>query len=162
MQATNRLSRLIGLCFRLPESWRMPAATFLFGSAVKFFRTAGTRITELDNQRVVMRLRNRRKVQNHIRGVHAAAMALLAESATGLVVGLNLPDSKLPLLKSMKVDYVKRASGDLTAVATLSDAQLRAIREDDKGDVSVAVSVTDAAGNQPIVAEFIWAWRPKS
>ena len=32
---------------------------------------------------VVMTLRNRTRVQNHIKGVHACGMALLAESATG-------------------------------------------------------------------------------
>ena len=39
---------------------------------------------------------HRRKVQNHIGGVHATATALLAETATGMVVGMNLPDEKLP------------------------------------------------------------------
>ena len=31
------------------------------------------------------------RVQNHIKGVHACGMALLAESATGAVFGMNLP-----------------------------------------------------------------------
>ncbi|MBI2379343.1 MAG: DUF4442 domain-containing protein [Gammaproteobacteria bacterium] len=161
MQATNRLSRLFGYCFRLPAAWRLPAAGFLFGSAVKFFRTAGIRITALETGRVSMRIANRRKVQNHIKGVHATAMALLAESATGLVVGLNLPDDKLPLLKSMKIDYVKRAEGDLEAVAQLDAALLARVRGEERGEVLVPVRVTDSAGNEPIVAEFIWAWRPK-
>lgn len=161
MQASNRLSRLFALCFRLPTAWRLPAAGFLFGSAVKFFRTAGIQITELDPARVGMRIRNRRKVQNHIHGVHATAMALLAESATGLVLGLNLPDNGLPLLKSMKIDYLRRAEGDLSVVASLSPEQLYAIRTEERGEALIAVSVTDSAGNQPITAEFVWAWRPK-
>ena len=36
------------------------------------------------------------QVQNHIKGVHACAMALLAESATGAVFGMNVPDSAIP------------------------------------------------------------------
>ncbi len=159
--ASNRLSRLFARCMSLPGPLRMWAATRLFGGAVKFFGTAGTRIVSFDPRKVVMVLRNRRKVQNHIRGIHATAMALLAESATGLVVGLNLPDDKLPLLKSMRIDYVKRAEGDLRAEATLSDEQLQAIASEPRGEVLVAVNVTDSAGNVPIVVEMIWAWRPK-
>lgn len=161
MQAINRLSRLFLWCFRLPTAWRLPAAGFLFGRAVKFFGTAGIEITELSQARVAMRIRNRRKVQNHIRGVHATAMALLAESATGLVVGLNLPDDRLPLLKSMQIDYLKRAQGDLQAVASLSEAQIKAIRNDERGELDVPVCITDSAGETPISARFVWAWRSK-
>ena len=34
------------------------------------------------------------QVQNHIKGVHACAMALLAESATGAVFGMNVPGKR--------------------------------------------------------------------
>ena len=63
-------------------------------------------------------------------------LALLAESATGLVLGMSLPDDKLPLMKTMKVNYVKRANGDLKAIATLSPEQLRAIENDERGDIA--------------------------
>ena len=41
----------------------------------------------------------------------------MASAATGFAVGMNLPDDKLPLIKTMKVDYVKRSQGDMKAVA---------------------------------------------
>ena len=41
-------------------------------------------------------------------------------SATGAVFGMNLPDDKLPLLKSMTIDYTRVAKGDLRGVAALS------------------------------------------
>jgi len=100
-------------------------------------------------------------VQNHIKGIHAAAMALLAETATGFVVGMNLPDSKLPLLKSMKIDYVRRSTGDMRAVAELTPQQIQSIVNDDKGEVVVKVMVTDAANVQPVECEMTWAWVPK-
>lgn len=64
------------------------------------------------------------RVQNHIKGVHACGMALLAESATGAAFGMNLPDEALPLLKSMSIDYVRVAKGDLRAIATLTEVSL--------------------------------------
>ena len=48
-------------------------------------------------------------------------MALLAESCTGFIVGINLPGDKLPLIKRMELNYVKRATGDMTAVARLTE-----------------------------------------
>ena len=48
-------------------------------------------------------------MQNHIGGVHAAAMVLVAENTTGLVVGMNVPDAGVPVVKTLKVDFVKWA-----------------------------------------------------
>jgi acyl-coenzyme A thioesterase PaaI-like protein len=88
-------------------------------------------------------------------------MALLAETATGFVVGMNLPDDKLPLLKSMKINYVRRSSGDMRAVAELTPQQIQTILNDAKGEVTVNVKVIDAANEQPVECEMIWAWVPK-
>lgn len=62
-------------------------------------------------------------MQNHIKGVHAAAMALLAETATGFLTGLHIPDNRILLIKSLHVDYLKVVEGGLTATATLSTEQ---------------------------------------
>jgi acyl-coenzyme A thioesterase PaaI-like protein len=109
----------------------------------------------------VVSIRNRRPVQNHIKGVHAAAMALLAETASGFLVGMNLSDDKLPLIKTLKVDYLKRTKGDMRAVATLSEEQKQQIYHQPKGEVSVSVIVTDESGEEPIRCEMLWAWVPK-
>ncbi len=122
---------------------------------------AGLSFEELSAERVVVSIRSRRNVQNHIAGVHAAAMALLAETATGFCVGMSVPDDKLPLIKSMHVDYQRRAQGGLRAVAQLTAEQREQILTLEKGEVRVAVTVTDESGREPIAAEMIWAWVPK-
>lgn len=71
-----------------------------------------------------MSIRNKKNVQNHIGGIHAAAMVLSAETATGFVFGMSVPDSKLPLIKKMNIDYVKRSTGNMRAVTSLSDEKL--------------------------------------
>ncbi|MFX6755288.1 DUF4442 domain-containing protein, partial [Acinetobacter baumannii] len=78
---------------------RIRAVSLIFGNVVPFVGTSGLRYEELTYNRVVVSVRNRRKVQNHIKSVHAAAMALLAETASGFVVGMNLPDDRIPLIK---------------------------------------------------------------
>jgi len=93
--------------------------------------------------------------------VHAAAMALLAETASGMVVGMNVRDDCLPLCKTMRVRFRKRSTGGLTAKASLSGEQRSLMAIDTKGEVVVPVTVTDEAGEQPIECEFVWAWIPK-
>jgi acyl-coenzyme A thioesterase PaaI-like protein len=115
---------------------------------------------QLTPQRVEIAVANQRRVQNHIHGVHAAAMTLLAETATGMVVGMNVRDDCVPLAKELKVAFKKRAQGALHAVATLTDAQCALMQQTDKGELTVAVQVTDESGAQPIECEFIWAWIP--
>ena len=88
-------------------------------------------------------------------------MALLAESATGFVVGMAVPDSAVPVIKSMKVEYKKRAKGAMEAVATLDAETIERIETTPKGEVLVPVTVTDETGNEPIQCEMIWAWTPK-
>lgn len=161
MSFSNNLSRVVSKFNFLPPPLRGTVISGIFGRVVPFVGTSGLRYEELSAERVVVTIRNRRLVQNHIKGIHAAAMALLAETATGFVVGMNLPDDKLPLIKSLKVNYLKRAQGDLRAVATLSAEQVAQIRNTPRGEVSVAVMVTDESGEEPISCEMIWAWVAK-
>jgi acyl-coenzyme A thioesterase PaaI-like protein len=157
----NQLSRNVARFQGLPAGLSPWLTSFALGNVVPMVGSAGLRFEELSNERVVVSLRNRRKVQNHIKGLHAAAMALLAETATGFCVGMNVPDDKLPLIKTMKVDYLKRAQGDMKAVAQLRPEQIQQIRTQDKGEVTVPVSITDESGGEPIQCEMVWAWVPK-
>ncbi len=56
--------------------------------------------------------------------------------------------------------FKKRTQGAMRAVAVLTDAQRALMQKSDKGEVTVAVQVTDESGNEPIECEFIWAWIP--
>lgn len=157
----TRLARAIARVERLPAPLRTWARSFAVGRVIPFVGTAGLRIERLDHERCVILLPNRRKVQNHIGGVHATATALLAETATGMVVGMHLPDARLPLLKSMGVRYLKRAEGAVRAEAWLPPADAARMLSDEKGDVVVPVTVTDAADTVTVECEMCWAWVTK-
>ncbi|NMM81582.1 DUF4442 domain-containing protein [Acidovorax sp. SRB_14] len=128
--------------------------------AVPFTGTAGIRFDVLTPERVEVRIANEHKVHNHFGGVHASAMNLLAETATGMAVGMNVRDDCTPLAKEMKMAFRKRATGGLRAVATLTPEQCAAMQASDKGEVTVQVTVTDEAGVEPVECEFTWAWIP--
>ena len=157
----NQLARQLAKFSGLPDALRPGLVSFLLGNIVPMVGSARLRFEEVSTDCVVVTIRNRRRVQNHIKGVHAAAMALLAETATGFCVGMNLPDDKLPLIKTLKVDYLKRAQGDMKAVARLRPEQIQQILTVEKGEVTVPVTITDESGQEPIACEMVWAWVPK-
>jgi len=157
----NQLARQLAKFSGLPDALRPGLVSFLLGNIVPMVGSARLRFEEVGTDCVVVTIRNRRRVQNHIKGVHAAAMALLAETATGFCVGMNLPDDKLPLIKTLKVDYLKRAQGDMKAVARLRPEQIQQILTQEKGEVTVPVTITDESGQEPIACEMVWAWVPK-
>jgi acyl-coenzyme A thioesterase PaaI-like protein len=157
----NRMTQMVERLNRFSPALRYFLLSKSFGRVVPFFGTAGIRIEELSHSQVVMTLQNRRKVQNHIRTVHAAAMTLLAESATGILMGMNVPDDKYMVIKSLHVDFQKKASGAMQAVAKLTPEQVRSAQNDAEGEILVSVSVSDASGNEPVACQMLWAWKPK-
>ncbi|MCF2948084.1 DUF4442 domain-containing protein [Paraglaciecola aquimarina] len=157
----NPLRKFVDFANRRPawlSSWLI---TKVFRFKVKLAGTTGIEMLHTDGKTVTYRQKNYRKAQNHIGSVHAAATALLAESCTGFIVGINLPGDKLPLIKRMDLQYIKRATGDMTAVASLTDEQIKLMQSTDRGEVSVAVKVTDSTGIEPVICEMLWAWVEK-
>ncbi len=157
----NKLSRMVRKVNALPSRFHSFLLTKLFTSQVKFAGTAKLKIEQISHEQVVVSLANRKRVQNHIGGIHAVAAALAAESASGIVFGMNVPDSHLPLLKSMTMQYTRRMQGAIRVEANLTDAQRESISRDEKGDLLVAVTLTDESGQQPIECQMNWAWTPK-
>ena len=157
----NRLNRVMNKLDSLPAGWRTGARSFIIGKIIPFAGTASCRVEKLTNNECVVKIKKRRKVGNHIGTLHAAAMALAAESATGFVTAMNVPDSRVLVTRNMNLTYLKRTKGDLTATATLSDADLERLRNEERGDISVPVVLKDAEGTESVTAEMIWAWTPK-
>jgi acyl-coenzyme A thioesterase PaaI-like protein len=145
----------------LPGPLKSRAFSLVFGRAVKFFGTAGLRFTTIQPDCAVVALKNIKAVQNHLGTPHAMAMGLLVESATGALVGLNVPDNCVPVIKHVGIDYLKRAKGNLVAEARLTPEQIELIQTTEKGEIDVAVTLTDSEGKEPIFAQMIWAWTPK-
>jgi acyl-coenzyme A thioesterase PaaI-like protein len=157
----NKLNTIVSNINSLPLFLRSKALTTFFGKMVKFTGTTGIKIEELTNTRAVITLKNRKSVQNHIGSVHAVASILIAESATGYMVGMNIPDTSVPVIKTIRADYVKRAKGDMKAVATLTEEQVTDMQNLEKGETIVPVVVTDTEDKEPIMMEMVWAWTPK-
>lgn len=157
----NVLLRAVNIIDRFPLLMQPFLLSSLMGRVIRFAGTSGLRIEKLKANECIIVLANRKKVQNHIGSVHAAAMALLAESATGFMTALSIPNERMIVLKSMSLEYGKRASGDMKAVAYFSDEQLCYIRDTEKGDIDVPVIITDSNGVETVKVTMVWAWALK-
>ena len=108
MTRPSALATFVAKTEKLPKAVQKLALTLMMRNGVKMVGTSKIDVLELTHTRVHLRIQNRRIVQNHIGGVHAAAMALLAETATGFVASMNIPGDRLPLLKHMDVKYINQ------------------------------------------------------
>jgi acyl-coenzyme A thioesterase PaaI-like protein len=126
---------------------RWPAGHWLFSRAVCFkapyFASIAPRIELLEPGRCVARLRQRRRVTNHIGTVHAIALCNLAELSGGLMVDASLPPSMRWIPKGMTVEYLRKAVGTMRAIATPAQAIVEAAAG---YDLPVDVAVTDPGG----------------
>lgn len=160
LHSPNRLERQLERLDEVPAFARTWFRSVVLRRALPFAATAGLRFIEMSQQRTEVGIKSRHKVHDQTGSIHASAMNLLAETASGMAVGMNLRDDCLPLLREMKMAFKSRAAGSLRAVAALSDAQRAAMRASDHGEVTVPVSVTDEAGDQPVECELVWSWMP--
>jgi len=157
----NKFRKIISKVNKAPSGMRSFLLTKIFCSKVKFAGTVSIKLVSVSHTKTVLTLENKKKVQNHIGGIHAIAAALLAESATGIVFGMNVLDSCVPLLKSMTIHYQRRMQGNLTAIAKISESDVQLIENSGKGCLMVSVEITDESDQQPIVCEMEWAWVTK-
>ena len=114
--------------------------------------TIGARVEEVRPGYARVTLRDRRRVRNHLRSIHAIALINLGEIATGLAVLSTVPANMRGIVLGIQTDYVKKARGNLPATA---DFQLPELVEENT-PCEVTAQLRDEAGET--VAEVRATW----
>ena len=163
---SNQFTKLLSVTKYLPAGARSSILSKAFGKVVPYVGTTGVYYETVEPNQVVVSLNNVKAVQNHIGSVHAVAITLLAETATGFVLGLNLPSDRVLLIKSYSVNFYRPIKkGQMAAIASLSDEQRLDILNTPKGEMVIPCVIQDRESDSdrdPIVVEMTWAWIPKS
>ena len=134
---------------------RLPFGRTLFsimiGQMAPYTGTMGARVLELGPGYSKWTLKDRRKVRNHLRSVHAVALVNLAEVASGTAMLTALPPGTRGIVTAISMTYLKKARGTLVAECkcTLPD-----IAGDTRYDVHA--DVRDESGD--IVAKGTVNW----
>ena len=113
---------------RLLALWRrvapLPAGRWLFGLVVRrmvpYTGSLGARVESLEPGNAVMSLRDRRGVRNHLRSIHAVALANLAEFVSGTAMLTALPKGTRGIVTHLEIEYFKKARGTITGRASVT------------------------------------------
>lgn len=108
-----------------------------------YFGSISPVVEALEPGRCVVRVRQRRRLQNHIGTVHAIALCNMAEMAGGLATDATIPAGTRWIPKGMSVRYLKKAVGVLRATALVPSIADAALAQ----DLHALVEVRDAAGD---------------
>lgn len=136
--ATHRIPVMGGKIFSLVFSQKAP-----------YFATIRPTVTELRPNHCEVRIRNRRRVHNHIGTVHAIALCNGLEMAMGALAEVTIPSDKRWIPKGMEVAYTAKASSDITCIAETDQEQW------DTADGDLPVRVRGVRDDGMVVVEGV-------
>lgn len=137
----------------------LPGGRWLFsrllGLMVPYSGRLGARVVTFGSGHVVVELRERRAVRNHLNSVHAMALANAAELASGLAMLGALPPTVRGILTAFDIDFQKKARGRLLVE---SRCEVPHVTEDE--DYLAEATITDAEGDTVATARATWRLGP--
>lgn len=146
---------------RLETAWArlspLPGGRWLFarllGRTVPYSATIRPRFLLLEPGRARVEIRERRRLRNHLRSVHAIALANLGELASGLAMTLALPRDARGIPIRIEMEYLKKARGRITAEGRAAPPA----RVEGETEAEAVAELSDGDGD--VVARMTVVWR---
>ncbi len=114
----------------------------LIGRIAPYTGTIGAQIVELSEGHSKVMLEDRPAVRNHLKCIHAVALANLAELAGNVAVAFSMPSDARFIVAGLSIDYKKKARGRITAQGMCPQ-----IANNQKAEYAVQVTMRDEAGD---------------
>lgn len=127
-------------------------------SPIEYVNMACLEPEVLEERHVRLRLPAKPLHMNHVGTVYAGSMFTIAEIAGANLFMCTYGDAYIPILKSVKVQYMKPAMGDVLVDLTIDEETAREkivpIAERGKGDYLLDVPLMDEGSQQVALAQF--------
>lgn len=124
---------------------RVPGGSRVFsklvGRAAPYTGTIDAHIVELRDGYAKVVMRDRPGLRNHIRCVHAIALANLAELTGNVAVAYGLPDDARFIVAGLSIEYLKKARGPIRGICDCPTPETSA-----KQEYPVLVRLVNEAG----------------
>ena len=89
----------------------------LIGKLAPYTDTIRAEVIHLEAGHAQCRIREHRRIQNHLKSIHAVALVNLIEQTTGLAMLSGTPPGMRGIVTHLEVDYIRKARGVLTAMS---------------------------------------------
>ncbi len=133
---------------------------------IPFNKPHGFRVLEISDQEVKTYIPYKRKNFNHIKGLHATALATLSEFTTGLML-LNVLGTRnyRIILQRLDIEYHYQGKMDATANFKVTEQWLkekicRPLEHQNSVILPCPVLIHDIQGNQLTTATIYWQLKP--
>jgi acyl-coenzyme A thioesterase PaaI-like protein len=121
---------------------------------IPYTGTIRSTVEEIGPGHAVVSMQDRHGVRNHIKSVHAIALANLAEYAGNTAVAYSLEPNSRFIVSGMTMEYLKKARGTITAEGTCppsipaekKEYIVEVVMRDPSGDVVARSTLTTLVG----------------
>lgn len=139
---------------------------FFFDRMVPFNLPHKFRITYIGDNDVKTLLPYRKRNLNHVKGLHACALATLTEMTSGFMLAVKLDPSKFRLiLRRLEIDYMYQGKMDAVCEFSLTPEWMKdniydPLSNADSVDIIADVKIFDVKGNQLTLGKAHWQVKP--
>ncbi len=144
------------------SSFGLKKLNFILAYAIPFNKPHGIKISELKDYSIQASIPYKRKNLNHIKGIHACALATTSEFASGFLLMTQLDFSKYRLImEEINMVYHYQAKKACVAKSDLSaewfqDNIINPLQSQNKISIINEVNTFDSEGNHICTAKVKW------
>ena len=147
-----------------PNKWQLKFLNNVFRFIIPFNAPHGIKLTKLTSRKSECFIPYKRANLNHVKGVHACALATVGEYCAGMCLLQNFKFSKYRLvISSLNIEYTYQAKTDIVATASLSSEKVNkmktTLKENGVGNIEMVVELKDKKKN--LVAKVTSIWQIK-
>jgi acyl-coenzyme A thioesterase PaaI-like protein len=138
----------------------LPGGGLIFGRLVgrlaPYTGTIKPEVLELRRGYGKVKMKDRKKVRNHLDSIHAIALMNLAEASSGLAFTYSMPKRTRAILTGLEIEYLKKARGTLTA-----ECHCPILETNERATYELEVVTHDEAGDVVTRAKAHWLVGPQ-